>query len=223
MTQVIGDLPRDERPRERMVMHGAETLSNAELLALFLGSGKRGKNAIELSRELLSEGLMSLSRREMSQLTAVSGIGPAKAARLMALFEFARRFNSGEADAPADYDQHLLGRALVKQYGRHTQERLGAVVLDSRHRVIRQKEIFVGTTNSALVSTADIVRFALLENGTAVVLFHNHPSGNPTPSAEDESFTRKLKYSLSTADIELVDHLIIGSNGYFSMRERGLL
>ena len=221
--QVICDLPTDERPRERMVMHGPETLSDAELLAIFLGSGKRGKNAIELSRELLADGLLTLSRRELSQLTTVSGIGPAKAARLLALFEFARRFNSGQPEQPVEYDQHVLGRTLVKYYARHTQERLGAVVLDSRHRIIRQKEIFVGTTNSALVSTSDIIRFALLENGTAIVLYHNHPSGNPAPSAEDESFTRKLKYSLSTADIELLDHLIIGSHGYLSMRERGLL
>jgi DNA repair protein RadC len=223
VTQVIADLPRDERPRERMVMHGPETLSDAELLAIFLGSGKRGKNAIELSRELLSDGIRSLSRREMAQLTAVSGIGPAKAARLLALFEFARRFQSGEPEQPAEYDQHVLGRSLIKHYARHTQERLGAVALDSRHRIVRQKEIFVGTTNSALVSTGDIIKFALLENATALVLYHNHPSGNPAPSAEDESFTRKLKYSLSTADIELLDHLIIGSHGYFSMKERGLL
>ena len=223
MTQVICDLPRDERPRERLVMHGPQTLSEAELIALLVGSGKRGKNAIELSRELLAEGINRLGRREVAFLSAIPGMGLAKATRIIAAFELARRINSGEPEQPPDYDQHVLGRSLVKHYGRHTQERLGAVVLDSRHRVIKQKEIFVGTVNNALVSTGDIVRFALIEHGTAVVIYHNHPSGNPAPSIEDETFTQKLKYSLGTADIELVDHLIIGANGYLSMKARGLL
>ena len=223
MTQVICDLPRDDRPRERMLMHGVETLSDAELVALFVGSGRRGRNAIEIARDLLGEGMSRLSRREVSYLTEVPGIGVAKAARLVAAFEFARRFQSGRPDEPPDFDTHRLGTTLVTRYGRHMQERLGAVLLDSRHRVLKEKEIFVGTINNALVSTGDIIRFALLEQGTAVVIFHNHPSGNPTPSGEDESFTQKLRYSLTTCDIELVDHLIIGAHGYFSMKEKGLL
>jgi DNA repair protein RadC len=223
MTQVICDLPRDERPRERLLMHGAQTLSETELIALLVGSGKRGKNAIELSRELLGDGINRLGQREISYLAAIPGMGVAKATRIAAAFELARRINSGEAEQPPDFDRHVLGRQLVKTYGRVTQERLGAVLLDSRHRIIRQKEIFVGTVNNALVSTADIVKFALLENALAVVVYHNHPSGNAAPSAEDEAFTKKLQFSLGTTDIELVDHLIIGAHGYFSMKEKGLL
>jgi DNA repair protein RadC len=223
MTQVICDLPTDERPRERLLMHGPQTLSNTELIALLVGSGKKGKNAIELSRELLAEGVHMLSRREPQFLAAIPGMGLAKATRILAAFELARRFNSGEPEQPPDYDIHVLGRTLVKQYGRQMQERLGAVVLDSRHRVLKQKEVFVGTIASALVSTGEIMKFVLLENGCATVVYHNHPSGNFAPSAEDESFTQKLKYSLSTADIELVDHLIVGAHGYLSMKERGLL
>lgn len=223
MTQVIRDMARDERPRERMVMHGAQTLSNAELLALFIGCGKPGKNAVDIARELLSEGLTRLTRRELSSLAQVPGIGLAKAARIVAAFEFARRVASGEPEAPPDFDHYSIGAKLVKDYGRMNQERLGAIVLDARHRVLKQRELFVGTINNALVSTGDIMRFVLLENGCAVVVYHNHPSGTCAPSAEDESFTSKLSQALNTADIELVDHLIIGAHGYFSMAQKGLL
>lgn len=223
MTQIICDLPRDDRPRERMLMHGAETLSDAELVALFIGSGRRGRNAVDLARDLLSEGMPRLGRREIAYLCEVPGIGVAKAARIVAAFEFARRIASGTPEEPPDFDTHRFGKTLVTRYGRHMQERLGAVLLDSRHRILKEKEIFVGTINNALVSTSDIIRFALLEQGTGIVIFHNHPSGNPAPSTEDETFTQKLRFSLSTCDIELVDHLIIGAHGYFSMKEKGLL
>lgn len=223
MTLIIRDMARDERPRERLMMHGAQTLSNAELLALFIGCGRPGKNAVDIARELLSEGLTRLTRREMSSLAKVPGIGVAKAARIVAAFEFARRVASGEPEEPPDFDHYSIGAKLVKDYGRMNQERLGAIVLDARHRVLKQRELFVGTINNALVSTGDIMRFVLLENGCAVVVYHNHPSGACVPSAEDESFTDKLRYSLSTADIELVDHLIIGAHGYFSMKQKGLL
>ncbi len=223
MTQVIRDMARDERPRERMIMHGAQTLSNAELLALFIGCGMRGKNAIDIARELLGEGMTRLARRELSSLAKVPGIGVAKAARILAAFEFARRVASGEPEDPPDFDHYYIGAKLVKDYGRMNQERLGAIVLDAQHRVLKQRELFIGTINNALVSTSDILRFVLMENGCAVVVYHNHPSGACVPSAEDESFTSKLRYSLSTADIELVDHLIIGAHGYFSMKQKGLL
>lgn len=224
MTQVIRDMARDERPRERMMMHGAQTLSNAELLAVFIGCGTPGKNALDIARELLSEGLTRLTRRELSSLAKVPGIGVAKAARIVAAFEFARRVASGEPEEPPDFDHYSIGAKLVKDYGRMNQERLGAIVLDARHRVLKQRELFIGTINNALVSTGDILRFVLHEEtGCAVVVYHNHPSGTCAPSAEDESFTTKLRYSLSTADIELVDHLIIGAHGYFSMKQKGML
>jgi len=223
MTQLICDLPRDERPRERMMMHGAQTLSDAELLALFIGSGLRGRNALDIARHLLGEGLWSLAAREVTALAGMPGIGVAKATRIVAAFEFARRVATNKPEDPPDFDHHTIGAGLVKRYGRAYQERLGAIVLDSRHRVLTQREIFIGTINNALVSTGDIMKFVLLENGSAVVVYHNHPSGSPAPSAEDESFTQRLKYSLSMADIEMVDHLIIGAHGYFSMKERGMI
>lgn len=223
MTDVIADLPVDDRPRERLLTHGAETLSDAELLAILLGSGTRGKNAIQLARELLGEGLSKLRSRDVNFLEKIPGVGPAKAARISAAFEISRRSSSGQPEEPPAFDRDVLGRALVSRYGHQTQERLGAAFLDSRQRILRQREIYVGTINSALVSTRDIISLALLHNATGIVVFHNHPSGNPTPSGEDLSFTRKLEQSLTLVDVELVDHLIVGSHRYYSMRERGQL
>ena len=223
MTDVIRDLPRGDRPRERMMMHGAATLSDAELLAVILGSGVPGQNAIELARHLLADGIRNLRRRELANLADVRGVGPAKAARIAAVFEMSRRMSSEQPEDPPAFDVNVLGRKLVSGYGHQTQERLGAAFLDSRHRIRRQREIYVGTMNNALVSTRDIIRFTLLERATAVVIYHNHPSGDPSPSDEDIAFTRKLTDSLSMIDIELVDHLVIGSHRFVSMMRGGYL
>ena len=221
MTDVIADLPADDRPRERLLTHGPETVSDAELVAILLGSGLRGKNAIQLARELLSEGMAALRRRDPRELEDVPGVGPAKVARISAAFELARRLSSGQPDDPPSYDAAVVARKLLLDYAHHRQERLGAVFLDSRQRILKQREIYVGTINSALVSTRDILSYALQQNATGVVVFHNHPSGNPAPSADDLTFTKKLEESLVLVDIELVDHLIIGSHRYYSMREKG--
>lgn len=223
MTEIIADLPRDDRPRERLLTHGAETLSDAELLAILLGSGIRGKNAIQLAREILGDGLTSLRRRETSDVAATRGVGSAKAARLAAAFEIARRLSAEPDDEPHLFDPDTLGRTLLGSLSHQSQEHLGAVFLDSRRRVLRQRDIYVGTINNALVSTRDVIRHALFERATGVVLFHNHPSGSPVPSAEDLLFTRKIRDSLRLCDIDLVDHLIIGSKRYHSMKQQGEL
>jgi len=221
MTDVIADLPLDDRPRERMFKHGAETLSDAELLAILLGSGVPGTNAIQLARILLSEGMNALWRRDTRDLMKIAGIGPAKIARIMAAFEMSRRIASGEPEEPPPFDARVLGAKLVTAYGHHTQERLGAAILDSRARIIGQREIFIGTINNAFVSTRDIVKFALLEHAKSIVIYHNHPSGDPTPSDEDFSFTGKLKHSLNLVDLELTDHIIIGAHRFYSMAAKG--
>lgn len=223
MTDIIRDLPVDERPRERMLRHGASTLSNAELLAVLLGSGVRGKNAIQLGRELLKDGFSALRKRDLRELDKIPGIGLAKLTRIFAAIELSERMFSEIPDEPPPYDLDILGRALVTQYARERQERLGAVLLDSRARVLKQQEIYVGTIDNALVSTRDIITFTLLEYATGVVLYHNHPSGSPIPSEDDMTFTNKLNECLAKCDIDLVDHLIIGAHGFYSMKERGQL
>jgi DNA repair protein RadC len=224
MTDVIRDLPVDERPRERMYRHGAGTLSNAELIAILLGSGTRGRNAIQLGREMLKEGgLRALPKRDINQLTKITGLGMAKICRVLAALELGKRVIENVPDEPLPYETDQLGRSLIAYYAKHRQERLGALFLDTRRRILKQSEIYIGTINNALVSTRDIVTHALVENATGVVIYHNHPSGDPAPSHEDTTFTEKLQQSLGHIDVELVDHLIIGAHRYYSMAEQGRL
>lgn len=217
MTYLIRDMPADGRPRERLLKHGANVLSDAELLAVIIGTGAPGKNAIHLAHELLQGGVTNLPQRDLATLLRARGVGPAKAARISAVLEMSRRLGQPKKEAP--FDAEGLGSALVRTYGHQTQERLGAALLDGRRRVTQQKEIFVGTNDRTIVSTRDIVRYALIERAAAVVVFHNHPSGDPTPSDDDIIFTRMLAQSLKMVDLELVDHLVIGAHRYHSMRE----
>jgi DNA repair protein RadC len=223
MHELIADMPMDERPRERMLMHGAETLSDAELLAILLGSGLRGKNAIQLARDLLHDGFASLVRCDAGQLAKRSGVGAAKATRIVAAFEIARRLASHRTDGPPDFDADIFGRELIIRSASMNQERLGALLLDSRNRIIRDREIYVGTVDRAIVSTRDVIRLALDANAVGVVLYHNHPSGDPSPSSEDIAYTRRTRDSLHLIDIELVDHLIAGAQTFASMKRKGLI
>jgi DNA repair protein RadC len=223
-TDLIADLPLDDRPRERLLTHGASTLSSSELLALLLGSGVRGKNAIQLARELLQNGLGALAKRDVADLAGIYGVGPAKAARIAAAFELCGRRTPEEViPEPPEYVPDVLGRALIGYWSHHSQERLGAAFLDTRHRMLKQREIYVGTINGALVSTRDVVRYALFDDAAAVVLYHNHPSGHPSPSSDDLTYTRKVKKTLELFDLELLDHLIIGTNKYYSFLQSGLM
>lgn len=226
MYHIIADLPYDDRPRERLFKHGADKLSDAELTALVLGSGTVGKNAIELGRELLAGGRSALVQRDLRQLTSARGMGPAKAARLLATFELARRIADQPEDEPKPkplYDGDALGRSLMRRFAWHDQERVGGVFLDSRQRIVHQRVIFAGTLTQSLVSTREIIRLALTENAVSLVLYHNHPSGDPSPSEPDVKFTRQLRDSLKLCDIALIDHVIVTTTRYLSMRDHGFL
>ncbi|HEY0142315.1 MAG TPA: DNA repair protein RadC [Thermoanaerobaculia bacterium] len=222
MTDKICDLPPDDRPRERLIAHGAETLSDSELIAILIGSGMRGKNALQIARELVQNRWARLRDRDINALARMPGLGPAKAARIHVALEIGRRIASNRPQEPPPLCLSVLGPQLVNLIGQQSQERLGAVFLDSRHRVLKQRnDIYVGTIDNALVSTRDIIRFALEDNATALILYHNHPSGTASPSQEDREFTAKLRTSLGYIDIDLVDHLIVGPFGYCSMKDCG--
>lgn len=212
------DIPESCRPRERLFKNGVKSLSDVELLALVLGSGAPGKNVIQLARELLLGGLNNLRKREVEALCKVRGVGPMKAARLAAVFELTHRLTLDIPDKQP-FDVKQLGPTLVTGYGHYPQERLGAVLLDARHRIGRQREIFVGTQNRSTVSPGEILRFALSDHASGVVVFHNHPSGDPTPSPDDIQLTEKLKQSLELVDIELVDHLVVAEHRFMSMKQ----
>ncbi len=221
---LIADLPLDERPRERMKLHGASTLSDAELIAILLGSGTRGRSSIDVARALLADGLSSLARREWPAGKLAHGVGTAKACRIAAALEIGRRLAAhGDGAREPLRDPESIARPLIARYSHYVQERLGAIFLDSKNRIIREREIYVGTLNATTVSTRDVLRVALEENAAGIVVFHNHPSGDPTPSAEDLAFTRKLNEATRLFGIELVDHLILGLNKFVSLRNRGVL
>jgi DNA repair protein RadC len=220
----IADLPMDERPRERLFLHGAGTLSDTELIAILLGSGVKGKSALHVAREILGDGLHAVARREWSSNRRIRGIGQAKASRLAAAFEIGRRLAARiEVDRDPVRDPDSLARSLIARYSHYVQERLGAVFLDSKNRLIREREIYVGTLNSAVVSTRDVIRLAMEEHAAAVIIFHNHPSGDPSPSAEDLLFTKRLVEAGKLMGVDIVDHLILGANRYVSLRQRGAI
>jgi DNA repair protein RadC len=215
-TSLIADMPSDERPRERLLAHGTRTLSDAELLALLIGTGTRGKSAVQVARELLDDGICQLGRRDVAELARVPGVGTAKATRIAAAFELSRR--TSRDSTGVKYVPSAFGERLIKTHQFH-QEHVGVALLDSHDVILKQQTIFVGTINNALVSPREIVRFAVLSNAAGVVLYHNHPSGNPAPSAHDSNFTRKLDDALALMDIELIDHMIVGTSKYYSMKE----
>ncbi|MEO6260418.1 MAG: DNA repair protein RadC [Thermoanaerobaculia bacterium] len=222
MPELIADLPLDERPRERMRMHGPTTLSDAELVAILLGSGTRGRNAIQLARDLVGEGLETLVCRDLEDIARLHGVGPAKATRIVAAFEIARRFAARPDRDRSIYDGEVVARSLIARCAGLRQEQLGAVFLDSRRRILCEREIYVGTVAHAVVSTRDIVRQGLEVNAVGVVIFHNHPSGDPSPSGEDILFTRRASDALRLVDLELVDHLVIGASRYESLKQKGM-
>jgi DNA repair protein RadC len=224
MSLRIADLPVDERPRERLSRHGPATLADSELLALVLGTGTRGRNALEVARAVLADGLTTAARREWRAHVRVTGIGDAHAAKIAAAFELGRR--ATRRDLPLEEPvrgPETLAKALMAMHGHHVQERLGAIYLDAKHRIIRERELYIGTLNSAVVGTRDILSGALQEHAASVIVFHNHPSGDPSPSAEDLAFTRKLVEAGKLLGIDVVDHLIIGMGRYVSLKERGMM
>lgn len=218
----IADLPVDERPRERMQLHGAETLSDAELVALLIGSGTKHRSAIDLARELLTGGLPAMARQEWPSGRRADGIGPAKACRIAAALELGRRLASRhESERETIRDAESMARPLIARYSHYLQERLGAIYLDAKNRVLLEREIYIGTLNAATVSTRDVLRIALEENAAGMIVFHNHPSGDPAPSSEDISFTRRLSEASKLLGVDLIDHLILGTNRFVSLKQRG--
>lgn len=215
MSDVIRDMPIDDRPREKLIEHGAASLSTSELLAILIGSGTRGINALELSRKLLRDGINQLAQQDVARIATIRGIGPAKAARIAASFELSRRRRE---PAKVKYDLVEFAKKLVAKYGHRKDERLGAAVLDGSHQIVRHREMFVGSVDRTVVCTRDIVQFAVLNNATGIVLYHNHPSGRTTPSPDDVVFTKKLNEALQLCDVDLVDHIIVAGKTYRTLR-----
>lgn len=224
----IRDWPEGERPRERLLRAGAQALSDAELLAIYLRVGVRGKSAIDLARDLLHRfdgHLGRLAEAGLRELSGVPGIGPAKAAQLKASFELSRRALAQEMTATDNFSSPALVRRWLKlQLSTRPHEVFLALWLNAQNRLIAADELFVGTLSQTSVYPREVVKAGLAHNAAAVILAHNHPSGVAEPSAADELLTRSLQASLALVDIRLLDHFIVaGTADPLSFAERGLL
>lgn len=222
----IRDWPESERPREKLLARGASALSDAELLALFLGSGTAGRDAVASARGLLAahDGLRRLLDRDARALTRLHGIGPARACLLAAALELGQRHLAAQlarGDALADPD--AAGRYFTHRLRGLDHEVFAALYLDTRHRALAFEELFRGGIDGAEVHPRVLVQRALAHGAAAVIVGHNHPSGNPDPSAADRAVTARLKQALALVDVRLLDHFVVGDGPPTSMARRRLL
>jgi DNA repair protein RadC len=221
----LKEISPDERPRERLFLKGSSALSNADLIAILLNTGSQGEPVTALAQRLLHEfgGILGLMRMDVVELSNIHGIGPAKAAKLKAALEIASRVVAlGPDQRPKittpDDVVNLVGIEMASL----EQEQLRVVLLDTKHRVVNIRSIYQGSVNQAQVRVAEVFRDAIRHNATAIIAIHNHPSGDPTPSAADVALTAEICQAGELLDIELLDHLIIGAGRHVSMRRLGL-
>ncbi len=222
---MIRDLPQGERPRERLLHYGAGALSTAELLAIILRVGASGENVMRVAEKMLARhgGLPGLAQATIHELCEDKGVGEAKAIQVKASLELGRRLlvaaphERPQVRAPGDAANLLLAEMSLLM-----QEHLRTVLLDTRNRVISIPTIYVGSLNAASIRVGEVFREAIRSNCAALIVVHNHPSGDPTPSPEDVQVTRLLVEAGSLLSIDVLDHLIIGQQRFVSMKERGL-
>lgn len=222
----IAQWPLDERPREKLMARGAAALSDAELLAIFLGSGLRGRTAVDLGRELLARdgGLKALLELDAVALAKLQGLGAAKACRLHAALELGRRYLASDFDRPEALTDPLAGAEFVRaKLAGFPYEVFACLFLDSRNRLIAFEELFRGSVNGANVHPREVVRRCLAHNAAAVIFAHNHPSGVAEPSYADREVTLELQRALRMVDVRVLDHLIVGAGTTTSMAQRGML
>jgi DNA repair protein RadC len=223
--RAIRELPATERPRERLAMRGPAGLSAAELIGLLWGSGSRGRSAVDLASEALSihDGLTGLARASDLELQRLPGVGAAKAAQLSAAFELGRRLMadwpaaSWTVRGPGD-----VADRLILQMGRLEREELRVVLLNTKNVVLRVTTVYQGNVSSSLVRVGELFRDAVRINATGVILVHNHPSGDPTPSPDDLHLTAESLAAGRLLDIDLLDHVIVGHDAWISLRDRGV-
>ena len=223
--RALRELPADERPRERLALRGPGGLSAAELIALLWGSGSRGRSAVDLAADALArhEGLTGLARAADGELEALPGVGAAKAAQLTAAFELGRRLM---ADWPTGRwtirSPHDVADRLLLQMGRLEREELRVVLLNTKNVVLRVVTVYQGNVSSSLVRVGELFRDAVRLNASGLILVHNHPSGDPTPSPDDLHLTAEALAAGRLLDIDVLDHLVVGHDAWVSLRDRGV-
>lgn len=218
--------PAEERPREKLIARGASALSDAELLAIFLGSGRRGQTAVDLGRELLGRdgGLKNLLELDPAALAALPGLGAAKACRLLASLELGKRYLAVGLDRPDALSNPLACAEFVRaKLAGYPYEVFACLFLDNRNRMIAFEELFRGSINGASVHVREVVRRCLAHNAAAAIFAHNHPSGVAEPSQADREVTTELRNALRPIDVRVLDHLIVGAGNVVSLAQLGQL
>ena len=222
----INQWPLAERPREKLLIRGAHALSDAELLAIFLRTGTRGKSAVDVARELLNDfqGLRPLLEASQTEFCKAQGLGSAKFAQLQAVLEMARRHLAEQLATPQELNDSRTVKAFLTAQLRHLKHEVFAVLfLDTQHRLITFEQLFEGTLDSASIYPREVVKKALSLNASAVILAHNHPSGDTSPSQADIHITQRIKQAMNLIDVTTLDHMIVGEGEALSFCEQGLL
>ncbi len=218
--------PPSERPREKLLQFGAKNLSDAELLAIFVNTGVRGKTALDIARELLTAfgGLKKLLQGYPHEIYQQRGLGKAKYALLQAALELGWRFLDSDVQVGETLcDSQLTRRFLAHRLKNYPHEVFACLFLDNHNRLLCYEELFHGTLNEASIYPREVVKRALAHNAAKVIFAHNHPSGNATPSTADEEITQLLKKALALIDISVIDHIVIGHKETLSFAEQGLI
>ena len=222
---MIRDIAETERPRERLILIGAEALSTAELLAIVLRSGLPGENVLRLAERLLVQfdHLPGLARATIAELTTARDVGDAKAAEIKAALEIGRRLIASAPEerrrvASPDDAFHMLKTEMMFL----DQEQLRLILLDTRNQVLRTPTLYIGSLNTTVIRVGELFRAAIRENAAAFIVAHNHPSGDPSPSPEDIAITRQIFQAGKLLDVDVLDHIIIGHNRFVSLKQRGL-
>lgn len=221
------DMPEEERPIEKLLINGPEILTNAELLAVILRTGTRGENIISLSTRVIAEfnGLDGLLEAGIDEITRIKGIKNIKASQIIAIGELVRRINmlglirEGKSiSSPTD-----IAKLVMKEMVFLKQEVLKLIMLDTKNNIVGIKDVFKGSLNTSIVHPREIFKEALKKSSSSIIICHNHPSGDPTPSKEDINITIRLKECGKIIGIDLLDHLIVGKNQYVSLKEKGII
>lgn len=223
---MIKDVPKEDRPRERLLKLGSSHLSNQELLAILLGTGTKNESVMELANRLLMhfEGLNLLREATIEELTAIKGIGNAKGVVVLAAIELGKRMNEYKPDeryvirSPEDGADYVMEEMRILN-----QEHFVGLFLNTKNQIIHRQTMFIGSLNSSIVHPREVFREAVKRSAASIIVCHNHPSGDPTPSQEDINVTRRLAESGKMIGIELLDHLIIGDRKFISLKEKGYL
>lgn len=225
-TLMIRDFPQDERPRERFIQNGPQSLSNHELVAILLRTGTKDESVLQLSNRLLThfEGLRLLKAATLEEMTEIKGIGSAKAIQILAAVEIGRRISNLSYNdryvirSPEDGAKYLMNDMRFL-----SQEHFVCLYLNTKNQVIHKQTVFIGSLNASIVHPREVFREALKRSAASVIAVHNHPSGDPAPSREDIEVTKRLVECGKIIGIDLLDHLIIGENKFVSLKEKGYL